>query len=197
MAEETQTAEEAGSAEATVASETNTAAPAVQAEGMAALGALSETSAAPSETSAPAEPKIDKQGRAYATGRRKNAIARVWIKRGTGQISINGRDITTYFARPVLQMVLQQPFETAERTGEFDVIATVVGGGLSGQAGAVRHGISRALTNFEPGLRPALKAGGFMTRDPTGCRTEKIRQGESSPKLPVLEAISFKGVYYF
>ena len=107
MAEEAQTAEEAGSAEATVASETNTAAPAVQAEGMAALGALSETSAAPSVTSAPAEPKIDKQGRAYATGRRKNAIARVWIKRGTGQISINGRDITAYFARPVLQMVLQ------------------------------------------------------------------------------------------
>ena len=186
MAEETQTAEEAGSAEATVASETNTAAPAVQAEGMAALGALSETSTAPSETSAapsetpaPAEPKIDKQGRAYATGRRKNAIARVWIKRGTGQISINGRDITTYFARPVLQMVLQQPFETAERTGEFDVIATVVGGGLSGQAGAVRHGISRALTNFEPGLRPALKAGGFMTRDPRVVERKKYGKAKA------------------
>ena len=179
MAEETQTAEEAGSAEATVTSETNTAAPAVQAEGMAALGALSETSAAPSETSAPAEPKIDKQGRAYATGRRKNAIARVWIKRGTGQISINGRDITTYFARPVLQMVLKQPFETAERTGEFDVIATVVGGGLSGQAGAVRHGISRALTNFEPGLRPALKAGGFMTRDPRVVERKKYGKAKA------------------
>ena len=179
MAEETQTAEEAESAEATVASETNTAAPAVQAEGMAALGALSETSAAPSETSAPAEPKIDKQGRAYATGRRKNAIARVWIKRGTGQISINGRDITIYFARPVLQMVLQQPFETAERTGEFDVIATVVGGGLSGQAGAVRHGISRALTNFEPGLRPALKAGGFMTRDPRVVERKKYGKAKA------------------
>ena len=178
MAEETQTAEEAGSAEATAALETNTA-PAVQAEGMAALGALSETSAAPSETPAPAEPKIDKQGRAYATGRRKNAIARVWIKRGTGQISINGRDITTYFARPVLQMVLQQPFETVERTGEFDVIATVVGGGLSGQAGAVRHGISRALTNFEPGLRPALKAGGFMTRDPRVVERKKYGKAKA------------------
>lgn len=178
MAEETQTAEEAGSAEATVASETNTA-PAVQAEGMAALSALSETSTAPSETPAPAEPKIDKQGRAYATGRRKNAIARVWIKRGTGQISINGRDITTYFARPVLQMVLQQPFETAERTGEFDVIATVVGGGLSGQAGAVRHGISRALTNFEPGLRTALKAGGFMTRDPRVVERKKYGKAKA------------------
>ena len=178
MAEETQTAEEAGSADATVASETNTA-PAFQVEGMAALGALSETSAAPSETPAPVEPKIDKQGRAYATGRRKNAIARVWIKRGTGQISINGRDLTTYFARPVLQMVLQQPFETAERTGEFDVIATVVGGGLSGQAGAVRHGISRALTNFEPGLRPALKAGGFMTRDPRVVERKKYGKAKA------------------
>lgn len=164
MAEETQTAEESGAAENTVSAETNTAS-ASQAEGMAALGAISETSQALVETATPAEPKIDRQGRAYATGRRKNAIARVWIKRGTGQISINGRDITTYFARPVLQMVLQQPFETAERIGEFDVTATVVGGGLSGQAGAVRHGISRALTHFEPSLRPALKAGGFMTRD--------------------------------
>ena len=179
MAEEAQTAEEAASAEATEGLESNTAAPAVQAEGMAALGALSETSAALSETSAPAEPKIDKQGRAYATGRRKNAIARVWIKRGTGQISINDRDITTYFARPVLQMVLQQPFETAERTGEFDVIATVVGGGLSGQAGAVRHGISRALTNFEPGLRPALKAGGFMTRDPRVVERKKYGKAKA------------------
>ena len=172
MAEETQ------AAEVDVAAETKTA-PAAQAEGMAALGALSETSGAPAETSAPAEPKIDKQGRAYATGRRKNAIARVWIKRGTGQISINGRDITTYFARPVLQMVLQQPFETAERTGEFDVVAKVVGGGLSGQAGAVRHGISRALTNFEPGLRPALKAGGFMTRDPRVVERKKYGKAKA------------------
>ena len=150
----------------------------VQAEGMAALGALNESAEAVVEA-APAEPKIDKQGRAYATGRRKNAIARVWIKRGTGQITVNGRDISAYFARPVLQMVLQQPFEAAERTGEFDVVATVVGGGLSGQAGAVRHGISRALTNFEPGLRPALKAGGFMTRDPRVVERKKYGKAKA------------------
>tara|TARA_B100000963_G_C22513196_1_gene619383 strand:+ start:482 stop:1048 length:567 start_codon:yes stop_codon:yes gene_type:complete len=178
MAEETQTAEEAGSAEATVAAETNTPTE-VKPEGMAVLGALSEIPAAPVETASPPEPKIDRQGRAYATGRRKNAIARVWIKRGTGQIRINGRDITTYFARPVLQMVLRQPFETAERTGEFDVVATVVGGGLSGQAGAVRHGISRALTNFEPNLRPALKAGGFMTRDPRVVERKKYGKAKA------------------
>ena len=150
----------------------------VQAEGMAALGALNESAEVVVEA-APAEPKIDKQGRAYATGRRKNAIARVWIKRGTGQITVNGRDISAYFARPVLQMVLQQPFEAAERTGEFDVVATVVGGGLSGQAGAVRHGISRALTNFEPSLRPALKAGGFMTRDPRVVERKKYGKAKA------------------
>ena len=152
---------------------------AVQAEGMAALGALNESASEVVEAAAPAEPKIDKQGRAYATGRRKNAIARVWIKRGTGQITVNGRDISAYFARPVLQMVLQQPVEAAERTGEFDVIATVVGGGLSGQAGAVRHGISRALTHFEPGLRPALKAGGFMTRDPRVVERKKYGKAKA------------------
>ena len=152
---------------------------AVQAEGMAALGALNESASEVVVEAAPAEPKIDKQGRAYATGRRKNAIARVWIKRGTGQITVNGRDISAYFARPVLQMVLKQPFEAAERTGEFDVIATVVGGGLSGQAGAVRHGISRALTNFEPGLRPALKAGGFMTRDPRVVERKKYGKAKA------------------
>ena len=178
MAQETQIAEETGAAEHTGASETNTAL-ATQAEGMSALSALSETSVSPAKTAVPVEPKIDKHGRAYATGRRKNAIARVWIKRGTGQISVNGRDITTYFARPVLQMVLRQPFETAERTGEFDVIATVVGGGLSGQAGAVRHGISRALTNFEPGLRPSLKAAGFITRDPRVVERKKYGKAKA------------------
>ncbi|WP_339739819.1 30S ribosomal protein S9 [uncultured Maricaulis sp.] len=114
---------------------------------------------------APVEPQIDALGRAYATGKRKNAIARVWIKRGSGKITVNGRDQETYFARPVLRMLLQQPLEAASRVDEFDVIATVKGGGLSGQAGAVRHGISKALTCFEPGLRGVLKAGGFMTRD--------------------------------
>jgi len=111
------------------------------------------------------EPKIDEHGRAYATGRRKNAIARVWIKPGNGKIIVNGRDQEVYFARPVLRMVIAQPFETAERVDQFDVFATVTGGGLSGQAGAVRHGLSRALVNYEPGLRRVLKAAGFMTRD--------------------------------
>lgn len=111
------------------------------------------------------EPKIDAQGRSYATGKRKNAVARVWIKPGSGKIMVNGRDVTTYFARPVLRMLINQPFSVADRVARFDVVCTVTGGGLSGQAGAVRHGISRALTYFDPGLRPALKHGGFLTRD--------------------------------
>ena len=112
-----------------------------------------------------AEPKIDELGRAYATGKRKNAIARVWVKPGAGRITVNGREFETYFARPVLRVIINQPFEAAQRKDQFDVVCTVVGGGLSGQAGAVRHGISRALLNYEPGLRPALKSGGFLTRD--------------------------------
>jgi small subunit ribosomal protein S9 len=117
------------------------------------------------DESVPAEPKIDEHGRSYATGKRKNAVARVWIKRGNGKIVVNGKGQEQYFARPVLRMLLQQPLEAAERVNEFDVFATVTGGGLSGQAGAVRHGISKALQLFEPGLRPVLKAGGFLTRD--------------------------------
>ena len=112
-----------------------------------------------------AKPRVDAQGRAYATGKRKNAIARVWIKRGTGKIIVNGRESQVYFARPVLRMLLNQPFAVANRLGEFDVRCTVLGGGLSGQAGAVRHGISRALTYFEPALRPTLKQAGFLTRN--------------------------------
>src|SRR5690349_7198002 len=112
-----------------------------------------------------AKPKLDAQGRAYATGKRKNAVARVWIKPGSGKITINGRDSPIYFARPVLRMLLSQPFVVADRLGQYDVVCSVVGGGLSGQAGAVRHGISKALTYYEPGLRPALKVGGFLTRD--------------------------------
>jgi small subunit ribosomal protein S9 len=111
------------------------------------------------------EPKIDKQGRAYATGKRKNAIARVWIKPGKGKITINGRDWLTYFARPVLRLIIGQPFEIASRKEQYDVVATVIGGGLSGQAGAVRHGISKAMTYYEPALRKVLKAEGFLTRD--------------------------------
>jgi small subunit ribosomal protein S9 len=111
------------------------------------------------------QPKIDEQGRAYATGKRKNAVARVWIRPGNGKIEINGRDSPIYFARPVLRMLISQPFTVANRMGQFDVWCTVKGGGLSGQAGAVRHGISKALTFYEPGLRPVLKQGGFLTRD--------------------------------
>jgi small subunit ribosomal protein S9 len=111
------------------------------------------------------KPKLDELGRAYATGKRKNAVARVWIKAGSGRIEINGRESPTYFARPVLRMLINQPFAAANRLGQFDVWCTVKGGGLSGQAGAVRHGISRALTFYEPGLRPLLKSQGFLTRD--------------------------------
>jgi len=111
------------------------------------------------------EKEIDAQGRAYATGRRKNAVARVWVKPGTGKITVNGRDQKVYFARPTQQMVIQQPFDVSQRNGQFDVIATVSGGGLSGQAGAVRHGIAQALSKFEPGLRGAMKTNGFLTRD--------------------------------
>ena len=111
------------------------------------------------------EPKIDAQGRSYATGKRKNAVARVWIKPGSGRVNVNGKDIEIYFARPVLRMVLNQPFEAVNRRDQYDVVCTVTGGGLSGQAGAVRHGISKALTLYEPALRPVLKKGGFLTRD--------------------------------
>ena len=109
--------------------------------------------------------KLDKLGRAYATGKRKNAIARVWVKPGTGKIVVNDKEFAAYFARPVLQMILRQPIVATNRDGQFDIIATVIGGGLSGQAGAVRHGISKALTYYEPGLRAVLKKGGFLTRD--------------------------------
>ncbi len=109
--------------------------------------------------------KLDAFGRAYATGKRKNAVARVWLKRGHGKILVNKKDFSAYFARPVLQMLLKQPLNAANRADQYDVIATVAGGGLSGQAGAVRHGISKALTAYEPDLRPVLKKGGFLTRD--------------------------------
>jgi len=111
------------------------------------------------------EQELDKQGRAYATGRRKDAVARVWIKPGTGKVTVNGRDQEIYFARPTLRLVINQPFSISEREGSYDVIATVAGGGLSGQAGAVKHGISQALTKFEPALRGIVKAAGFLTRD--------------------------------
>ncbi|MBX3582515.1 MAG: 30S ribosomal protein S9 [Rhizobiaceae bacterium] len=134
---------------------------------MADLNSLAELGTVAAEQ--PAAPvhvqKLDKQGRAYATGKRKNAIARVWVKPGSGKITVNDKEFGAYFARPVLQMILQQPIVATNRGGQFDIIATVIGGGLSGQAGAVRHGISKALTYYEPGLRSVLKKGGFLTRD--------------------------------
>ncbi|PZM16869.1 30S ribosomal protein S9 [Rhizobium tubonense] len=132
---------------------------------MADLSSLKDLGTS-SEAAAPVHVrKVDSLGRSYATGKRKNAVARVWLKPGSGKIIINGKDYLAYFARPVLQMILRQPIVAAARDGQFDIIATVAGGGLSGQAGAVRHGLSKALTYFEPGLRPVLKKGGFLTRD--------------------------------
>ena len=123
--------------------------------------------------------KLDQHGRAYATGKRKDAVARVWVKPGTGKITINERDFSAYFARPVLQMVLRQPIVAAARDGQFDVVATVHGGGLSGQAGAVRHGISKALTHYEPGLRAVLKKGGFLTRDSRTVERKKYGRAKA------------------
>ncbi|WP_174296683.1 30S ribosomal protein S9 [Sphingomonas bacterium] len=125
------------------------------------------------------EQQIDAQGRAYATGKRKNAIARVWIKPGSGKIVVNGRDQTEYFARPTLRLVINQPFDVAERRDQYDVIATVKGGGLSGQAGAVKHGISQALTRFEPALRPVVKHAGFLTRDPRVVERKKYGKAKA------------------
>ena len=128
-----------------------------------------EGAAAPVAPQAPAAPlreqQLDKQGRAYATGRRKDAVARVWLKPGSGKITVNGRDQTVYFARPTLRLVINQPFDIAERRDQYDVVATVTGGGLSCQAGAVKHGISQALTRYEPALRSVVKQAGFLTRD--------------------------------
>lgn len=137
-------------------------------QGFESLGQITgvQGQAARAQEDAPLrEKKVDKFGRAYATGKRKNAVARVWVKPGKGNITINGKTSDAYFARPVLRMMINQPFKITEREGEFDVIVTVTGSGLSGQAGAVRHGISKALADYEPALRPALKHAGFMTRD--------------------------------
>jgi small subunit ribosomal protein S9 len=123
--------------------------------------------------------KLDKQGRAYATGKRKNAVARVWLKPGGGLVTVNERPVETFFARPVLRMLIQQPLVAANRQGQYDVTCTVSGGGLSGQAGAVRHGISKALTNYEPDLRPVLKRGGFLTRDPRVVERKKYGRAKA------------------
>ena len=143
--------------------------------GLEALSVLKEEEV----VEVPREPIIDKHGRSYATGKRKNAIARVWIKPGPGKITVNGRDVETYFARPVLRMMIAQPFDTAERNESYDVTCTVTGGGLSGQAGAGRHGISKALTYYEPDLRPVLKKGGFLTRDPRVVERKKYGKAKA------------------
>ena len=138
---------------------------------------------APRAPSAPPMPlrdrEVDAQGRSYATGRRKDAVARVWIKPGSGKITVNGRDQEVYFARPTLRLVINQPFDVADRSGQYDVVCTVKGGGLSGQAGAVKHGISQALTKFEPALRSAVKAAGFLTRDPRVVERKKYGKAKA------------------
>lgn len=127
----------------------------------------------PHAAPADSRPKLDRMGRAYATGKRKNAVARVWLKPGPGRIRVNDKEENIYFARPVLRMILRQPLVAAGRDGQFDIICKVTGGGLSGQAGAVRHGISKALIAYEPNLRPVLKQGGFLTRDPRVVERKK------------------------
>ncbi len=141
---------------------------------------MAATVAAPvAETVVVREPKKDKFGRAYATGRRKDASARVWIKMGSGKMTINGVSVEKYFTRPVLRMIINQPFEVTNRVGQFDVVVTVTGGGLSGQAGAVRHGLSRCLDNFEPELHTALKRAGFLTRDPRVVERKKYGKAKA------------------
>jgi len=147
---------------------------------MADLSSLADLGTAKTQPAAPVHvQKLDKQGRAYATGKRKDAIARVWVKPGTGKITVNDKEFAAYFARPVLQMVLKQPIVATNRDGQFDIIATVTGGGLSGQAGAVRHGISKALTYYEPGLRGVLKKGGFLTRDSRTVERKKYGKAKA------------------
>ena len=144
------------------------------------LNSLEELGAVAAEQAAPVHvQKLDAHGRAYATGKRKDAVARVWVKPGSGKITVNGKEFDKYFARPVLQMILQQPIVASNRNGQFDIIATVAGGGLSGQAGAVRHGISKALTHYEPGLRSVLKKGGFLTRDSRTVERKKYGRAKA------------------
>ncbi|MFP5330384.1 MAG: 30S ribosomal protein S9 [Alphaproteobacteria bacterium] len=149
------------------------AAAAPEAEGPA------EAAPPPAEQAPLREQQLDKYGRAYATGRRKDAIARVWLKPGSGRIVVNGREQEVYFARPSLRLVINQPFDIADRRGQYDVIATVKGGGLSGQAGAVKHGISQALTRYEPALRTVIKQAGFLTRDPRVVERKKYGRAKA------------------
>jgi small subunit ribosomal protein S9 len=150
------------------------------AESIQSLDQLSQLKTSAAAPDAPKhEKKVDKFNRAYATGKRKDAVARVWIKPGAGKVTVNSREVEVYFARPVLRMMIEQPFSVAARSGQYDVICTVAGGGLSGQAGAVRHGISKALTYFEPALRPPLKAAGFLTRDARTVERKKYGRAKA------------------
>ena len=151
-----------------------------------AAEAPAEDAAAPTEAAPPPveqaplrEQQLDKHGRAYATGRRKDAIARVWLKPGSGKIVVNGREQEVYFARPSLRLVINQPFDVADRKDQYDVVATVKGGGLSGQAGAVKHGIAQALTRYEPALRTMVKQAGFLTRDPRVVERKKYGRAKA------------------
>jgi small subunit ribosomal protein S9 len=151
-----------------------TAAPVTAAEGDTPAVAAPQTPTMPLRAQ-----ELDAYGRAYATGRRKDAVARVWLKPGSGKITVNGRDSVTYFARPTLRLVMNQVFEIAGREGQYDVVCTVKGGGLSGQAGAVKHGIAQALTRYEPVLRAPVKAAGFLTRDPRAVERKKYGRAKA------------------
>jgi small subunit ribosomal protein S9 len=151
----------------------------IVAETMQSLDQLAALKPAAAPEPAKYVQKLDKQGRAYATGKRKDAVARVWLQPGAGRITINTREFEAYFSRPVLRMLIQQPLVATNRSGQFDVTCTVSGGGLSGQAGAVRHGLSKALLHFEPDLRSALKHGGFLTRDPRVVERKKYGRAKA------------------
>jgi small subunit ribosomal protein S9 len=156
------------------------AAPApVEAEAPAEETAEAAPPPPPAQEAPVREQQLDKHGRAYATGRRKDAIARVWLKPGSGVITVNGREQEVYFARPSLRLVINQPFDVADRKGQYDVVATVKGGGLSGQAGAVKHGIAQALSRYEPALRTAVKQAGFLTRDPRVVERKKYGRAKA------------------
>ncbi|MES2303236.1 MAG: 30S ribosomal protein S9 [Pseudomonadota bacterium] len=146
------------------------------------VGEAGEVAAPVIRTGPPApirDREVDAQGRSYATGRRKDAVARVWLKPGSGKVTVNGRDQTVYFARPTLRLVINQPFQVAGREEQYDIVCTVKGGGLSGQAGAVKHGIAQALSKFEPELRSAVKAAGFLTRDPRVVERKKYGRAKA------------------
>jgi small subunit ribosomal protein S9 len=164
---------------AEIAAGTPAAAPAAAAEEAPAGNEQGVSTQGPQIQAVLREQQLDKQGRAYATGRRKDAVARVWLKPGTGQITVNGRDQTVYFARPTLRLIINQVFDITERRDQYDVVATVKGGGLSGQAGAVRHGISTALTRYEPTLRTTVKQAGFLTRDPRVVERKKYGRAKA------------------